>query len=147
MGRGTGWWFTGSVERESCRRIWAGRRTRLKAAVLENGRNAMLSHVKVTPRSGPGLVSVLRKQGSCISLLLHPELWSVSLWSRGHGSPFQGASREKRRRGKGTLCLSLKEGFWHVARGWKERALRWEGLCVNDGVVISSVTASEAQRL
>lgn len=62
MGRGTGWWFTGSVEREGCSRIRAGRRTRLKAAVLENERNAML-HVKVTPRSGPGLVSVLRKQG------------------------------------------------------------------------------------
>ena len=83
MGRGTGQWFTGSVELEGGSRIRAGRRRRLKRAVLENGENVMLSHVKVSPRSGPGLVSVLRKQGSCISLLLHPDLWSVSLWSRG----------------------------------------------------------------
>ena len=83
MGRGTGQWFTGSVELEGGSRIRAGRRRRLKRAVLENGGHVMLSHVKVTPRSSPGLVSVLRKQGSCISLLLHPESWSVSLWSRG----------------------------------------------------------------
>lgn len=61
-GEGTGWWFTGSVEREGCSRIRAGRRTRLKAAVLENERNAML-HVKVTPEEAvQGLVSVLRKR-------------------------------------------------------------------------------------
>ena len=64
---------------------------------------------------------------------------------QGHGSPFQGASREKTRRGKGTLRLSLKDGFWHVVHGWEERALRWEGLCVNNDV--SSVTVSEAPLL
>ena len=128
MRRGTGGWFTGSVELEGCSRIRAGRRRRLKTAVLENGGNATLSHVKVTPRGGPGLVSVLRKQGSCISLLPHPELWSVSLWSRGW-FPIPGASREKTRRGKGTLRLSLKDGFWHVVRGWEERPLRWK-VCV-----------------
>ena len=106
MGRGTGQWFTGSMELEGGSRIRAGRRRRLKRAVLENGGHVMLSHVKVTPRSSPGLVSVLRKQGSCISLLLHPELWFISLWSRGM-APHSRGQVGRRRGEERARCVCL----------------------------------------
>lgn len=70
-----------------------------------------------------------------------------TLGVQGDGSPFQGARREEMRRGKGTLSLSLKEGFWHVIWGWAERDLRWEGLRVSDDVTVSSVMVSKAQPL
>lgn len=68
-----------------------------------------------------------------------------TLGVQGDGSPFQGASREEMRRGKGTLSLSLMEGFWHVIWGRAERALHWEGLRVSDDVTVSSMKVSEAQ--